>query len=176
MPTVVNMSEATCLACYWLFGKTLAVPHLYQRGRAPPQVPDLVAPLQPFCGKTRQSKRLLSILIVQSRISGNLVSNLFVLLTRGGLDNARHLACDDLPPYMIDIILDNLMPLFILHLKLELLPPLGANIVTHHCVSQSLITGYEVRQCCGSRCFSNEHPSPPPSSLVRGGEEGQGII
>ncbi len=38
--------------------------------------------------------------------------------TRGGLDNTRHAACNDLPPYMIDIILDNLMPLFILHLKL----------------------------------------------------------
>ncbi len=38
--------------------------------------------------------------------------------TRGGLDNARHIACDGLPLYMINIILDNSMQLFILHLKL----------------------------------------------------------
>jgi hypothetical protein len=45
---------------------------------------------------------------------------------------------------MIDVILDYSMPLFILHLTLKLLPPLGANIVTCHGVSQALITGYEV--------------------------------
>ncbi len=72
------MSESTYLACCWPFRKTPAIPHWYQRGRAPTQVPDLVTPLQPFCGKTRQSKRLLSILIVQSRISGNLLSSLFI--------------------------------------------------------------------------------------------------
>jgi hypothetical protein len=38
--------------------------------------------------------------------------------TRGGSDNARHIACDGLPLYMIDIRLDNSMPLYILHLKL----------------------------------------------------------
>jgi hypothetical protein len=38
--------------------------------------------------------------------------------TRGGSDNARHVPCDGLPPYMIDIILDNSMPLFILQLKI----------------------------------------------------------
>jgi len=44
-------------------------------------VPDPVALSRPCCGKTRQSKRLLSILIVQSRISGNLLSCLFIYLT-----------------------------------------------------------------------------------------------
>ncbi len=43
------------------------------------QVPDPVTPLRPCCGKTRQSKRLLSILIVQSRISGNLLSSLLII-------------------------------------------------------------------------------------------------
>ena len=76
-PAVVHMSEATYLACYWLFRKTLAVPHWYQRGRAPILVPDPVAPLRPCCGKTRQPKKLSSILIAQSRISGNLLSSLF---------------------------------------------------------------------------------------------------
>jgi hypothetical protein len=42
------------------------------------QVPNPVAPLRPCCGKTWQSKRLLSILIVQSRISGNLLSSLVI--------------------------------------------------------------------------------------------------
>ncbi len=76
--------------------------------------------------------------------------------TRGALDNTRHVACIDLPPCMMDIILDNSVPLFILHLKLELLPPLGANIVTHHCASQLLITGYEVCLWVGSCCLSDE--------------------
>ncbi len=55
------------------------------------------------------------------------------------------------------------------------LPPLGANIATHHGVSQALITGYEVEvRCCGSCCFSNEnHPS---RSLARKRGGGQGII
>ncbi len=35
--------------------------------------------------------------------------------TIGGLDNVMHVACNDLPPDMIDIILDNLMTLHILH-------------------------------------------------------------
>ncbi len=102
------------------------------------------------------------------------------------------MACNGLPLYMIDIILDNSMLLFILHLTLKLLQPLGANIVTHHGVSQAIITGYEVRRstilpvarakkerkevrCCGMPCVSNE--SLPLSSLVRkGGGGGQGII
>jgi hypothetical protein len=41
-------------------------------------MPDLVALLRPCCGKTRQSKRHSSILIVQSRVSGNLLSSLFI--------------------------------------------------------------------------------------------------
>jgi hypothetical protein len=41
-------------------------------------VPCPVAPSRPCCGKTRQSKRLSSILVVQSRISGNLLSSLFI--------------------------------------------------------------------------------------------------
>jgi hypothetical protein len=41
-------------------------------------VPNPVAPLCPCCGKTRQSKRLSPILIVQSRISSNLLSCLFI--------------------------------------------------------------------------------------------------
>ncbi len=43
-------------------------------------MPDLVPPLRPCCGKTRQSKSHLSILIVQSRVSGNLLSSLFIYL------------------------------------------------------------------------------------------------
>jgi len=43
--------------------------------------PDPVAPSRPCCGKTRQSKRPSSILIVQSRISGNLLSSLFIYYT-----------------------------------------------------------------------------------------------
>ncbi len=78
LSAIVNMSEATYLACYWLFGMTPAILHWYQRGRAPTQVPDPVAPLRPCCGKTWQSKRLSSILIVQSRISGNFSSSLFI--------------------------------------------------------------------------------------------------
>ncbi len=79
-PAVIHMSKATYLACYWIFGKTLAVPHWYQRGRAPIPVPNPVAPLQPCCGKTRQSIKLSSILIVQSRISDNLLSSSFFYL------------------------------------------------------------------------------------------------
>ncbi len=41
-------------------------------------MPCSVAPSWPCCGKTRQSKRLSSILVVQSRISGNLLSSLFI--------------------------------------------------------------------------------------------------
>ncbi len=73
------MSEATYLACCWPFRKTRSILHWYQRGWAPTQVPNPVAPLQPCCGKTRQSKRLSSILIAQSRISGILLSSLFIL-------------------------------------------------------------------------------------------------
>jgi hypothetical protein len=36
---------------------------------------------------------------------------------RGGLDNLRHVACNDLPPYDRYNMVDNLMPLFILHLN-----------------------------------------------------------
>ncbi len=43
-------------------------------------MPDPVALLQPCCGKTQQSKRLLSILIVQCRISGNLLGSLFICI------------------------------------------------------------------------------------------------
>jgi hypothetical protein len=39
-------------------------------------------------------------------------------MTRVGLDNVRHVAWDGLPRYMINIILYNSMPLFILHLTL----------------------------------------------------------
>jgi hypothetical protein len=39
--------------------------------------------LQPCCGKTWQSKRQLSILIVQSRISGNLLSSFFIYFGEG---------------------------------------------------------------------------------------------
>ncbi len=74
------MSEATYLACCWPFGKTPSIPHWYQRGRAQTKGPNPVAPLQPCCGKTRQSNRLSSILIVQSRISGNLLSSLFIYI------------------------------------------------------------------------------------------------
>ena len=50
---------------------------LIPKGSGTP-VPDLVASLRPCCGKTWQSKRLSSILIVQSRISGNLLSCLLI--------------------------------------------------------------------------------------------------
>jgi hypothetical protein len=38
-------------------------------------------------------------------------------MMRGGSDTGRHV-CNCLPPYTIDMLLDNSMPLFILHLKL----------------------------------------------------------
>jgi hypothetical protein len=60
------------------FWKDLGHSKLIPKGSGT-QVPDPVAPSHPCCGKTRQSKRLLSILIVQSRISGNLLSSLFYL-------------------------------------------------------------------------------------------------
>ncbi len=77
LSATVNMSEATYLACYWLFGMTLAILHWYQRGQAPTQMPDPVAPLQPCCGMTRQSKKLSSII----NISGNLLSSLFIWMS-----------------------------------------------------------------------------------------------
>ena len=45
-------------------------------------VPDPVAPSRPCCGKTRQSKRLSSIIIVQSRsiCSGNLLSIIIIII------------------------------------------------------------------------------------------------
>ncbi len=43
-----------------------------------PERPDPVAPSRPCCGKTRQSKRPSSILVIQCRISGNLLSSLFI--------------------------------------------------------------------------------------------------
>jgi hypothetical protein len=61
------------------FWKDLGHSKLIPKGLGTP-VPDLVAPLRPCCGKTRQSKRLLSILIVQSRIGVNSLSCLFTLL------------------------------------------------------------------------------------------------
>jgi hypothetical protein len=59
------------------FPKDLCRSKLFPKGSGT-QVPDPVAPLHRCCGKTRQSKRLLSILIVQSRVSGNLLSYLFI--------------------------------------------------------------------------------------------------
>ncbi len=39
-------------------------------------------------------------------------------MTIGGPDNSRHVACDGIPLFMIDVILGNSMPLFILRLTL----------------------------------------------------------
>jgi hypothetical protein len=48
-----------------------------QRGPVP-AAPDLVAPLQPCCGKTRQSKRPLSVLTIPHVDKNNLLSSLFI--------------------------------------------------------------------------------------------------
>ena len=73
------MSEATYLACYWLFEKSPTIQNWHHRKRAPTQVPDPVAMSRPCCGKTWQSNWLSSIIIAQSRISDNLLSSYLFL-------------------------------------------------------------------------------------------------
>ena len=82
---ITLMSNATSLACYWPFDRPLANWNRYQRGRAPHGRPAQPPRLRPCCGKTRQSKRPSSIIIVHSRINGNLVCSLFIF----GCDKGR---------------------------------------------------------------------------------------
>jgi hypothetical protein len=77
---ITLMSVATSLACYWPFDWPLATSNRYQRGRAPHVRLAQPPRLRPCCGKTRQSKRPSSIIIVHSRINGNLVCSLFIYL------------------------------------------------------------------------------------------------
>ncbi len=69
--------QTVALSLLLAFWKDLGCSKLIPKGSGT-QVPDPVALSHPCCGKTRQSKRLLSILIVQSRISSNLLSSLFI--------------------------------------------------------------------------------------------------
>jgi hypothetical protein len=76
----IIVSEATPLACYWLFSKTTVLLELLPKGDTlpPKRFSRRPAATLLWC-KTRQSKRLLSIHFVQSRNCDNLLSSLFIV-------------------------------------------------------------------------------------------------
>ncbi len=73
----IYVSEATLLACCWHLSGTN--PQQYEtKGDPAPVAPVPAAPLRTCCGKTRQSKRPLSVLTVPCVGWDNLLSSLFI--------------------------------------------------------------------------------------------------